>query len=148
MSEKKSVKIWDIMMTKKVLGIEFSRQLPFVHASYAFSGYDTTSHPFEIGQNAVLSKTMTDDDFQSIGKVFFGPATKEIILKAGEEAMVSLYGGESNNSLNNFQVRKFYLKVASSKTSVKVQSLPPTAAVPHVPHFKGLFRSATVDRGR
>ncbi|KAJ8039829.1 hypothetical protein HOLleu_13952 [Holothuria leucospilota] len=60
---------------------EIFRQLPFVHA---FTGCDTTSHPFGISKGAVLRKMMTDKDFQKTGKVFSEPASKEVIIKAGE----------------------------------------------------------------
>lgn len=42
--------------------------------------------------------------------------------------MISLYGGESSDSIDDLRARKFFTKVASSKISVKVQSLPPTSA--------------------
>lgn len=115
------------MKTKEVLGTEFCRQLPFIHA---VNGCGTTSHPFGIGKGAVLSKRWQMKIPRELVKRFFGwSATNlEVIIKTGEEAMVSVYGGENNDSLDNLRAGKFYSEVASSKKSVNVLALPPTSA--------------------
>ncbi|KAJ8043143.1 hypothetical protein HOLleu_10106 [Holothuria leucospilota] len=125
MSEKSKQKIWDIKKTKSVLGMETCNHLLFVHA---ISGCDTTSHPFGISKGVTLKKMLNDDHFKKQGEVFTRCATESEIVQAGEEALICLYGGIQGEKLDVLRARKFFSKVASSKTSVKLQALPPTSA--------------------
>uniref|UniRef100_K1QFC5 Uncharacterized protein n=1 Tax=Magallana gigas TaxID=29159 RepID=K1QFC5_MAGGI len=87
----KNHRVGDISKAKSVLGSDSCRQLLFIHA---LTGCDTTSRLHGIGKPAALKKIMTDIYLKSQGAVFLQEnSSKEDIIKAGEEALVNLYGG-------------------------------------------------------
>ncbi|VDI27019.1 Hypothetical predicted protein [Mytilus galloprovincialis] len=123
----KAHKIWDISKTKLVIGEELCHQLPFLHA---MTGCDTTSRLFGIGKPYALKKIKTDMYLQTQANVFMTEnMSKDVITKAGEEAMVTLYGGNPLEGLDLLRWRKFTAKTMSARrvVSVQVQSLPPTS---------------------
>ncbi|KAJ8018287.1 hypothetical protein HOLleu_43796 [Holothuria leucospilota] len=125
MSEKSKQKIWDIKKTKSVLGMEICNHLLFVHA---ISGCDTTWHPFGISKGVTLKKMLNDDHFKKQEEVFTRCASEKGIVQTGEEALICLYGGIHGEKLDVLRARKFFSKVASSKTPIKLQALRPTSA--------------------
>ena len=123
----KAHKIWDISKTKTVLGEDLCYQLPFIHA---LTGCDTTSRLFGIGKPFALKKIKSDEYLQEQAQIFMSAnMTKDVIIKAGEEALVSLYGGIPLEGLDLLRWRKFTAKTMSVSrvTGVQVQSLPPTS---------------------
>lgn len=54
-------------------------------------------------------------------------STNEEIAKAGEHAIVSLYGGDKIENLDKLRLRKFYEKT-SRTTAVEPCTLPPTSS--------------------
>jgi len=52
--------------------------------------------------------------------------SKDAISSAGEKALVYLYGGKGNDTLDGLRKTKFCNKVANNSTAVEVHSLPPT----------------------
>jgi 5'-3' exonuclease len=123
----KNHRVWDISKTQSTLGIDGCRQLLFIHA---ITGCDTTSRLHGIGKPAALKKIVNDIYLKSQGVVFLQEnASKEDIIKAGEEALVNLYGGAPLEGLDILRWRKFTTKTMSVKRHVvvQVQSLPPTS---------------------
>ena len=54
-------------------------------------------------------------------------ATVEEVGQAGIQAFVILYGGKRTDSLNQLRYTKYMETIASSKSSLDPQKLPPTA---------------------
>ncbi|CAC5393642.1 unnamed protein product [Mytilus coruscus] len=123
----KNSKVWDIQKTQQVLGEDVCLQLPFVHA---ITGCDTTSRLHRIGKPAVLKKIKSDHHLQTQGEVFLKESMgKDDVCKAGEEALVNLYGGMSLEGLDILRWRKFTTKTMALNRSsiVQFQTLPPTS---------------------
>ncbi|CAG2245843.1 unnamed protein product [Mytilus edulis] len=97
-SAMKNSKVWNIQKTQQVLGEDVCHQLPFVHA---ITGCDTTSRLHGIGKPAVLKKIKSDRHLQTQGEVFLMESMgKDDVCKAGEKALVYLYGGMSLEGLD------------------------------------------------
>ncbi|CAH3149612.1 unnamed protein product, partial [Porites lobata] len=122
---KKNHKVWHINRLKSVMGPELCLLLPFVHA---VSGSDTTSRLYGVGKGAALRKLRSDSAFKEAAYVFTRQSSLEEIVAAGEKALCCLYGGRPNEGLDVLRYRRFCEKVATSNTTVQVQSLPPTSA--------------------
>ncbi|CAH3133198.1 unnamed protein product [Porites lobata] len=122
---KKNHKVWHINRLKSVMGPELCLLLPFV---YAVSGSDTTSRLYGVGKGAALRKLRSDSAFKEAAYVFTRQSSLEEIVAAGEKALCCLYGGRPNEGLDVLRYRRFCEKVATSNTTVQVQSLPPTSA--------------------
>ncbi|KAA0203748.1 hypothetical protein HAZT_HAZT002769 [Hyalella azteca] len=110
----KKFRVWDIHWFQRSLGPEMCTLLSFAHA---IAGYDTTSHLFGIGKGVPLRKLKSDQIFRKQARVFSEVATKEEIQKAGEEALVCLYGGQPNEGLDKLRYHKFCEKVSTTSTS-------------------------------
>ena len=117
--------MWHINRLKSVLGPELCLLLPFVHA---VSGSDATSRLYGVGKGAALRKLRSDSAFKEAAYVFSRQSSLEEIVAAGEKALCCLYGGRSNEGLDVLRYRRFCEKVATSNTTVQVQSLPPASA--------------------
>jgi hypothetical protein len=64
--------------------------------------------------------------FRECSSVFnYQKATKEDVI-AGDNALVVLYNGKAEDSLNNLRLSKFFQKVASSDKYASPENLPPT----------------------
>ncbi|XP_046556440.1 peroxidase-like protein [Haliotis rubra] len=61
-----------------------------------------------------------------IKKTYKGQSSHDDVAKAGEEALVCLYGGNLGVTLDQLRYRKFCEKVSTSFSCVLPQSLPPT----------------------
>lgn len=121
----RKIHVWDITNTKTKLTDDTCKLLPFVHA---LSGCDTTSRMFGLGKGQVLKKAKNDDYFKQQADIFMSSDDKEVIAKAGTEAISCLYGGVPCEGLDLLRYRKFASKVANSSSVVEVQTLPPTSA--------------------
>jgi len=110
-----------ISTLKRNLDPCLSDALLFLHA---FSGCDTTSRPYGIGKVTVLTQYTA---IQKYSSVFMSPSSsKDNIEKAGEQAMLVIYGSTTTPNLNAARVAKFQLKVATSAGFVPPEKLPPT----------------------
>ncbi|CAG2250736.1 unnamed protein product [Mytilus edulis] len=94
----------DLKKTKKLLGEEFCKVLPFVHA---ISGCDTTSRLFGIGKGQAVKKAQTDVYFMECAHTFTDTMSKEEVLRIGEEVIVCLYNGVEHEGLDLLRFRKF-----------------------------------------
>ena len=62
-------------------------------------------------------------------KIFNYPnSTAKEIKFAGEKALVNIYNGKSNESLNTLHFRRYCEKLATNTTQVEPRTLPPTSA--------------------
>ena len=55
-------------------------------------------------------------------------ATKDDIIRAGENAIVCLYNGQQGDNLDELVLRTFYKKTSSKTSAVQPETLPPTSA--------------------
>ena len=83
-------------------------------------GCDTTSQLYSIGKGKSLKKYR---DFCSHAEVF-----NEVISAAGEQVLVTMHNGRPGESLDFIQYKSFCEKVATSKSHIQPQTLPPTSA--------------------
>ena len=114
--------IWDIRRTKTFI----CSNILILHA---LLGYDTTSWLFGIGEAAVLKKFRTNKALQQTAKVFDSvSASAEEIQLAGEKALVIMYNGKKDETLNALRLSRYCEKVAKSLNRVEARSLPPTSA--------------------
>jgi len=119
-----------ITTLKKKLDPSLSEALLFLHA---ISGCDTTSRPHGIGKVTVLKKYAA---LKNSTYIFMSPSSsKEAIEKAGEKALLVIYGCPTSPNLNSARVKKFQVMVATSAGYVPPEKLPPTTeAASHHSH--------------
>lgn len=121
-----NTKVWDIKGLKRDLGIENCKHILFAHA---ILGCDTTSGLFGIGKGTALKLMNTNERFRHQALVFLEQNSRKTdIEKAGEAALVALYGGGQTNNINSLRFEKFCQKVAANISFVHPQTLPPTAS--------------------
>ena len=99
------------MSVKEKLGQEICRYILFIHA---ISRCDTTSGLYGISKGRPLKKFVSDTHVREQVKVFDSlPASKEEIVKAGEQVIVCLYNGVAEKELDGLRFRRCYLKVST-----------------------------------
>eukprot|EP00794_Sanderia_malayensis_P004305 gene4305-4874_t len=70
-----------------------------------------------------------DAKFQECANVFNDESsTKDQVRAAGEKALIALYNGEENASLDKLRYNVFCPKLVSAKFQIKPEALPPTSA--------------------
>ena len=83
---------------KEKLGQEICRRILFIHT---ISGCVTSSRLYGIGKGLPLKKFVSDTHFLEHVKVFNSvPASKEEIVKAGEQVIVCLYNWKPEEGLD------------------------------------------------
>ena len=117
-------RMWNIKKAKSLLGQETSNHLLFLHA---LTGCDTTSSPYSIGKKTALAKFKNNLELREASQIFTASSDIEAIQKAGEKALVILYGG-SDESLDELRYKKYLRKVVTQKKAVQPYMLPPTCA--------------------
>lgn len=123
-SSKEGGKCWHINSVAEALSETICRVLPVVHA---LCGCDTTSRLYGIGKGAALRKMREDSGFLKCIEAFCCQSGgKDTISSAGGKALVYLYGGKGNDTLDGLQKTKFCIKMKKSSTTVEVHSLPQT----------------------
>jgi hypothetical protein len=123
---KKTPRVWNIKMTKAILGLAVCKQILFVHA---ILGCDTTSRLYGIGKGVALKKLFVNNHFLKQSEVFSNVgSTKQEIATAGEEALLCLYNAKPGEKLDFLRYKCFCEKVAASTKYVEPKSLPPTSA--------------------
>ena len=119
-------RIWDISKVKKDLGMFSCKHILFQHA---FLGCDTTSRLFGIGKGSILKKFKANSALQQAADVFDSTSsTLGEIESAGEKAMVAIYNGKKDDTLNGLRLTRYCKKVAKSFNKVEPRSLPPTSS--------------------
>ena len=95
---------------------------------HAISGCDTTSRPFGIGKSAPLKKFCDFSYYREQARKFDAVDTcADDAVKAGENALVAMYGGRQGESLDSLRHRKYHEKVCTKGRQVEPQNLPPTS---------------------
>ena len=118
--------ISDIKHVQNDLGLFTCKHILFMHAVL---GCDTTSRLFGIGKGAILKKIRVNAALKQAADVFDKvSATTNVIEDAGEKALVAIYNGKKNDTLNGLQLTGYSEKVAKSLSRVEPKSLPPTSA--------------------
>ena len=122
----KKCRIWDIRKTRDVLKETTCENILFAHA---ISGCDTTSRLHGVGKHLVLKKLLNDSEFQKHAETFLCDADIQTnqIIAAGERAIVSLYNGQKNDSLDKLRCQRFKEKVVKCSKEIQAQALPPTS---------------------
>ena len=110
---------------KEQLGDDVCHDLLFLHA---ILGCDTTSRVHGIGKAAALKKYANSLHFREQAKVFNSPSTVDDIVVAGENALVSLYGGKPGEKLDGMRYQRYCEKLATNSSQIQPQNLPPTSA--------------------
>lgn len=122
----KQAKVWNMKKVQWEIGHVTCQNMLFLHA---IAGCDTTSRPFGIGKSAPLKKFSESYHFQENSKVFNSEdSTIDEVAKAGEDALVSLYGGKDGDTLDNLRYRRYCERVCSKGRKIEPQNLPPTSA--------------------
>ena len=128
---------------KEQLGDGVCHDPLFLHA---ILGCDTTSRVHGIGKAAALKKYANSLHFREQTKVFNSSSTVDDIVVAGENALVSLYGGKAGKKLDGMRYRRYCEKLATNSSQIQLQNLPPTSAAarhhslrvyPQVKQWKG-----------
>ena len=89
---------------------------------------NTTSRLFGIGKAMALKRIKDDTIFQQQATVFFdSKSSVDDVVLPGERAVVSLYSGRTDDSLDILRYKRFCEKVSASATFVQVHMLPPTS---------------------
>ena len=106
---------------KRKLTPSQAESLLFLHA---ISGCDTTSRPHGVGKITVLKKF---EQLKDSAAIFMShTSSREDIARAGEKALLEIYGTPKSPNLNAARVEKFQVKVANSSVYVAPEKLPPT----------------------
>ena len=112
----------DVTILQGSLDQDLRNSLLFIHA---LSGCDMTSRPYGIGKISAMNKFA---DLQMPAKLFLTPDVTHLdIEKAGEQALISIYGGISGSDLNFTRASKFTEKVVASSSYIPPERLPPTS---------------------
>lgn len=115
---------YNIRRITESLGENITSHILFAHA---LLGCDTTSRLFSISKVESIN-ALSFEDFRNQAAVFStsGKSNEEIV-KAGELALAKVYGGQTEETLDQLRVRLFIKKVSESAKHVKPEILPPTS---------------------
>ena len=119
-------KIWCIRQSKQLLGPDVCDHIFFIHA---ILGCDVTSRLFGLRKGLTVKRIESDFQFRQQAKVFnqIGQAI-EVIIVAGERALVSLYGALKEEGLDVLRYGRFCDKISKGTSHVETRTLPPTSA--------------------
>ncbi|XP_041368125.1 uncharacterized protein LOC121382658 [Gigantopelta aegis] len=119
--------VYNIGVLKQLLSDRVCVDLLFTHA---FTGCDTTSRIFGIGKKPCFQRNIKDDSvLRSCSTVICSPKNDKVAVEnAGSRAMISLFGGNQSDSLESMRYSLLCKKVATAKTFVTPERLPPTAS--------------------
>ena len=131
------VRIWDIKQVQGALGPNLCKYILFAHA---IGGCDTTSSLFGIGKSLPLKCLKDSSAFKENAHIFMLSSNHEQIIAAGEGALVVLYGGKPHDTLNKFRHVKYMQKLATSRSSLQPNKLPPTSAAAKFHSFRTYFQ--------
>ena len=120
----KTPHVYNIKIIKQLLGDDVCSDLLFAHA---FSGCYTTSQIFAVGKKSVFRKVAKGDSVLCACANMFC-ATKIDKIANGCRAMVSLFNGTKSDYLHSLRYSFLCKKVATAKTFVTPERLPPTTS--------------------
>ena len=109
-------------MVQAKIGVDVSKQVLVIHA---LGGCDTTSALHGRSKSTVYTKlTSSTEARQSIEVLCEGSSEVDQVTKAGCKLLVTIYGGNSSDTLNGLIHRKYSSMV--SHTKAVPEKLPPT----------------------
>ena len=104
----KAAQLWDIKETKILLGPTICQHALFLRA---ILGCDTVSRVHGLGKGQVLKKLHSDTKdryFCEQALIFTDKhVVKDDVVSAGDKALLSLYGEQPGEGLNDLHYRKF-----------------------------------------
>ena len=124
-TSKFDVRIWDIKQVQGALGPNLWKYFLFAHA---IGGCDTTSSLFGIGKSLPFKRLKDSIAYNENAHIFMLSSHHEQIIAAEEGALVVLYGGRPQDTLNKLRHVKYMQKLATSRSSLQPNKLPPTSA--------------------
>ena len=115
------------MVLIRLLCNDVCSDLLFIHA---VSGCDTTSRIFGVGKKSVVQKVIAGDSvLHECSRVFRTPMADPATVETTYcEVMVSLFNGGKSDSLASLRYSFLAKKVATAKTFVTPERLPPTTS--------------------
>jgi hypothetical protein len=118
--------VYDIQAISGAMHKDVVKSLLFIHA---FTGSDTTSRIFNVGKQTVFRKVVNDVNFREDVLRFSscGLSAAEVEM-LGCKIMVSLFGGNKDETLTMCRYRTLVGKVCSSNKFVTPERLPPTTS--------------------
>ena len=133
---------------KSALGLDVCSDILFVRA---LLGCDTSSRIHGVGKGVTLKKFKTNAQFLDQASIFnCTDAAKDVIITAGERALLCLYNSGTDECLDSLRYTKFCQKVATGNTCVQPENLPPTSATAgfySLPPGTEIERNITAARG-
>ena len=98
--------MWDIKETKILLGPTICQHALFLRA---ILGCDTVSRVHGLGKGQVLKKLHSKDWYFCEQALIFTDkhVVKDYVISAGDKALLSLYGEQPGEGLNDLHYRKF-----------------------------------------
>ena len=118
--------VYDIHSIQSLLGNDTCKYLLFVHA---FTCCDSTSRIFSIGKAKVFDMVMRVPELRSFASTFCSDCCRHSDDEAaGRKVMLILYGCKTLESANALRHRMLLDKVATAKSFVTPEHLPPTDA--------------------
>ena len=130
-------RLWDIQFAQRRLGEDMCKQILFCHA---VGGCDTTSGLFSVGKSAPCILLKKSEEFQIVAEKFNQTHLSDIIVKAGETALVLLYGGKHSDSLNHLRCLKYCQKLHSFSSALEPKHLPPTSSAAQFHSLRTYFQ--------
>lgn len=145
-SDKGKANVYNIKVLKCVLSDDVCADLLFAHAS---SGCDTTSRIFGVGKKSGLQKIIKRESvFCNCAKIFCSPKADQVAVEtAGCQAMISLFNGKQSDSLASLRYSYLCKKVATARTLVTPERLPPTVSAANF-HSRRTYLQVMVWMGR
>ena len=118
----KHIRVCNINWMKTALGPSVCEVLPFVHAIDLTLGHVY----FALGREHFWRNWRVIRTSKKKAEIFLTDVSMDSIISAGEEAIVSLYGGYVGEALDKLLYRRFLEKLATNISSVQVHTLPIT----------------------
>eukprot|EP00794_Sanderia_malayensis_P002032 gene2032-2311_t len=120
-------KVYNIALLKEKLGNDVCNHWLFVHA---YMGCDSTSRIFGMGKKLAFRKLMKLDPVMTscANALTVQGRSEGHISDLGKHLTVDLFGGKPNDTLSSLRHFIFTKKVATAKSFVTPERLPPTSS--------------------
>ena len=96
---------------------------------------------FSISKGVALTKFQKNERFQQDILLFLENDISKAEIKEAKERLVSLFGGEAKNSLEQIRLYKFHLKIALNNKLVQSEYLCPTSNAPALNSFRVFYQA-------
>ena len=130
----RKAKIWSLCDISLQLPSLIKENIIFVHA---LMGCNTTSCLQGLGKVLGLKKLQSSKKFSDIARIFNEPnQNQETVILWGEEALLILYNGKDEVSLNELRHKRFIDKISVRLNTVNPSALPPTSSAVKFHNFR------------